>query len=45
MSVEIMIDELTFNSGEKKQVLFHPYGMPVDLPTTVICGKTPGISG
>lgn len=44
MSVEIMIDGLTFNSGEKKQVLFHPYGMPVDLPTTVICGKTPGMT-
>lgn len=40
----LKIDNIEFKSNSKTQVYFHPYGMPIDLPVTVICGKNPGMT-
>ena len=38
------IDGHSFAKGTKTQILFHPYGMQYDIPTTVICGTEPGMT-
>ena len=35
---------ITCNKGEKKQVMFHPFELPVELPATMICGKKEGMT-
>lgn len=36
------LDGIKIAAGQKKQILFQPYGMPVELPATIICGKNEG---
>ncbi|MCQ2509896.1 MAG: succinylglutamate desuccinylase/aspartoacylase family protein [Lachnospiraceae bacterium] len=36
--------DVTLNQGEKKQTVFHPYGMEYDIPATLICGKEEGMT-
>lgn len=31
-------------AGEKKQILFRPFGLQVELPATIICGKKDGMT-
>lgn len=38
------IDEFELNAGEKKQVIFHPFGMQYDIPATLICGENEGMT-
>ena len=40
----IEIDGKICEAGQKLQVLFKPYDMPIELPATIICGKNPGMN-
>lgn len=35
---------IELNPGEKKQLVFHPYGMAYDIPATLVCGKKEGMT-
>lgn len=38
------IDGKVCRAGQKLQVIFKPYDMPVELPATIICGNKPGMN-
>jgi len=40
----IVIDDKVCADGQKLQVLFKPFDMPLELPATIICGKNPGMT-